>query len=248
MRVYRIIYTLISGLSNGSGSFCCTLRYSRVRRMTDAHITDCPNTRGISAIWPQRMFRTTLRGNTTKRNRHSTSLLDFIAQKLNRVSCTCHANRMLKTTYVRNDSGQFVCPECGDIKDRQNTMFYHMKKHAGVMSHPCKEPGCGKAFIQKSGLQQHMMQAHAAENATLWVCPCCPHSSKMKANLTIHIGRKHGAGWIPPATDGACTGCKKEFSSVTAYYYHAVHCFLKQAPEEIVSFVTGANDDAAKSA
>jgi uncharacterized C2H2 Zn-finger protein len=142
---------------------------------------------------------------------------------------------MLKTIYVRNENGNFVCPECGVIKERQNTMFYHMKKHTGVLSHPCTVPGCGKAFVQKSGLQQHVLQAHAAEGAPMLSCPCCPHASKMKANLLIHIGRKHGAGWIPPASDGSCTGCKKEFSSVTAYYYHAVQCFRSQAPDNILT-------------
>jgi hypothetical protein len=139
-----------------------------------------------------------------------------------------------KMTYVRNEKGQFVCPDCGEIKDRQNTMFYHMKKHAGHLTHVCKEPGCGKAFIQKSGLQQHTMQAHPTEGAPLWKCPCCPHTCKMKANLTIHIGRKHGDGWIPPAKDDTCTGCNKSFASVTAYYYHAVQCFQSQAPTGIV--------------
>jgi hypothetical protein len=140
-----------------------------------------------------------------------------------------------KMTYVRNEKGQFVCPECGDIKERQNTMFYHMKKHAGEMAHICKEPGCGKAFIQKSGLQQHAMQAHPIEGAPVWNCPCCDHTCKMKANLIIHIGRKHGEGWIPPpSADGACTGCKRSFSSVTAYYYHAVQCFHANASDDIV--------------
>jgi hypothetical protein len=139
-----------------------------------------------------------------------------------------------KLTYIRNDLGHFVCPDCGETKARQNTMFYHMKKHAGVNTHVCTEPGCGKAFIQKSGLQQHRMQAHPTEGAPLQTCHLCPHTCKMKANLLIHLGRKHGAGWIPDLKDGTCTGCKKQFSSATAYYYHAVQCFHAQAPSTIV--------------
>ena len=128
----------------------------------------------------------------------------------------------VKLTYLKNEDGHFVCPECAVVKTRQNTMHYHMKKHAGVYEHVCE---CGKAFMHKSGLQQHMLQAHPAPDAIVWDCPCCPHTSKMKANLVIHIGRKHGAGWIPPFTESGCSGCKKTFSSVTAYYYHAVKCF-----------------------
>ena len=138
----------------------------------------------------------------------------------------------IKLSYVKNEDGHFVCPECNVVKTRQNTMHYHMKKHTGVYEHVCEVPGCGKEFLHKSGLQQHTIQAHPTPDATIWSCPCCPHTSKMKANLVIHIGRKHGTGWIPtPPEDGNCTGCKKSFSSVTAYFYHAVKCFT--APPEI---------------
>ena len=136
----------------------------------------------------------------------------------------------MTTKYSRNENGEFVCADCGVVKNRQNTMFYHMKKHAGDMTHVCSVPDSGKAFIQKSGLQQHIAQMHTP-GGTVWSCPCCAHTCKMKANLVIHIGRKHGSGWIPPMDSNGCTGCKKQFTSVTAYFYHAVQCF--QAPDEI---------------
>jgi len=141
-------------------------------------------------------------------------------------------------TYLRNEVGHFVCPDCGEVQPRQNTMFYHMKNHAGDRSYLCTEPGCDKAFIQKSGLQQHRMQAHPTEGAQLYTCSICPLIFKTKANFQIHIGRKHGAGWIPELKDGTCTGCKKQFSSDTAYYYHAVQCFRAQAPAQIASVET----------
>jgi hypothetical protein len=133
-----------------------------------------------------------------------------------------------KFTYYKNADGHFVCPECNVVKIRQNTMHYHMKKHTGVYEHVCE---CGKEFLHKSGLSQHKLQAHPAPDASVWDCPCCNHTSKMKANLMIHIGRKHGSGWIPNFTEAGCSGCKKTFSSVTAYYYHAVKCFT--APNNI---------------
>jgi len=130
-------------------------------------------------------------------------------------------------TYVRNEKGEFVCPDCGVTKVRQNTMFYHMKKHTGEMSHICNI--CTKGFIQKSGLTQHMLQAHPSPDALpSWNCPCCNHTARMKANLLIHIGRMHGTGWIPSAESTGevnCTGCKRAFASPTSYYYHAVQCF-----------------------
>lgn len=131
-----------------------------------------------------------------------------------------------KYVYTKNEKGEFVCPHCGETKKRQNTMFYHMKKHAGDFTHSCTL--CQKGFIQKSGLVQHMLQVHpeAADGATTWKCPCCDHSCAIKSNLLIHVARRHGTGWIPPAADGcSCSGCKKEFSSATAYYYHAACCF-----------------------
>jgi len=145
-----------------------------------------------------------------------------------------------KLTYIKDEKGLFVCPTCGITKARQNTMFYHMKKHAGEYNHACGS--CDAKFIQKSGLVQHMMQAHPTGAEAAWACPCCDHVSKMKANLLIHIGRKHGSGWIPAATsECTCTSCKKPFGSVTAYYYHAVQCFSDAAPESVkplISIVT----------
>ena len=139
----------------------------------------------------------------------------------------------IKMTYMRNEKGEFVCPHegCGVTKARQNTMFYHMKKHAGNMDYVCDVPGCGKSFIQKSGLQQHRLQAHTTD-APEWSCPCCDHVSRVKSNLLIHVGRMHGSGWIPSLENGGdCAGCKRSFSSATAYYYHAVQCFTP--PDDI---------------
>lgn len=155
-----------------------------------------------------------------------------------------------KTIYIRNAAGEFVCPHCGITKARQNTMFYHMKKHAGDLSHVCTV--CSKGFIQKSGLDQHMLQAHSSAVAGVieHSCPCCDHSCKMKANLLIHIARKHGDGWVPsaPTTGGAtCTGCARSFASPTAYFYHATACFGAKAPEPIAAFLAIASKHVAPS-
>lgn len=154
------------------------------------------------------------------------------------------ATKKAATIYIRNAAGEFVCPHCGVTKARQNTMYYHMKKHTGEMSHVCGV--CSKGFIQKSGLDQHMLQAHPTEAAaagtdvTEYDCPCCDHSCRMKANLVIHIARKHGDGWIPtvPTAGGAtCERCDRSFSSPTAYYYHAAACFCEKAPVAIAEFL-----------
>ena len=134
--------------------------------------------------------------------------------------------------YQKNEAGEFVCPHCGETKARQNTMFYHMKKHTGDMKYVCSVPGCDRKFIQKSGLTQHMAQAHAT-GAPEWGCPCCDHTCRMKANMSIHIARMHGETVAPAASSGAtvCVVCDKTFASATAYYYHAGECFdVKEVP------------------
>ena len=137
------------------------------------------------------------------------------------------ATTVCKTKYLKNAQGLFVCPHCDQTKERQNTMFYHMKKHTGELKWACDEPGCGKSFVQKSGLTQHNLQVHRAENGTGgFACPCCEHRTPMKANMVIHIARKH-CGTTVPAMTGACVcpSCQKSFASATAYYYHAAGCF-----------------------
>lgn len=126
--------------------------------------------------------------------------------------------------YVRNDEGLFTCPHCDKVTTRQNTMFYHLKKHAGILDYKCSVPGCTKAFIQKSGLQQHMNQVHQASGPTIFTCPHegCDHTCQMKSNMVIHIARKHSPQI--PVYSGTCTGCNKTFKSATAYYYHAAAC------------------------
>ncbi len=128
-----------------------------------------------------------------------------------------------------NEKGLYVCPHCGETKARKNTMFYHIKKHTGALDYVCSEPGCDKAFIQKSALDQHRLQAHstAAAERRYWGCPCCDLVSHVKSNVVIHIGRMHSGDWIPAAgaVAGACPGCRKAMASPTAYFYHAVSCF-----------------------
>ena len=61
-------------------------------------------------------------------------------------------------TYTKNEHGQFICPDCGAIKNRQNSMHYHMKKHQEELNHICK--CCKKGFLQKQTLDLHIRSKH----------------------------------------------------------------------------------------
>lgn len=144
----------------------------------------------------------------------------------------------MNVTYIRTTDGQFLCPHpgCGAIKRRQNTMRYHILRHNNAFTHFCTETGCGAGFTQKSGLDQHMAQKHRNESA--FTCHFCDASFKVKVNLQIHIGRKHGKGWIQPLDESkTCAGCKKSYKdkSETGYFYHAVDCFRSAASPEIAA-------------
>ena len=146
---------------------------------------------------------------------------------------------------MKTDDGLFICPECGETKARSNTMYYHMKSHAKILDYICEEPGCGRGFIQKSALIQHRLHMHVSTLSdpsttgdTALSCPLCKHkTAKTKANLIIHIGRVHGAGWLPEADVGKLgthdCACGKQLLSATAYAYHAVRCYISYAPPEI---------------
>ena len=139
---------------------------------------------------------------------------------------------------VRTADGKYMCSKCGAIKERPNTMFYHIQKHKGNHKYVCDEPGCTRTFVQRNGLTQHKIQAHSPDDIQLFTCPFCPHTSKTKPNIIIHVGRCHSKGWVLPMNeDGTCAGCAsspvkdkvKVFNSETAYCYHAVSCF-RHAP------------------
>lgn len=62
--------------------------------------------------------------------------------------------------YKKNEAGLFVCTHKGCTKtfSRQNTMYYHVKRHMNEFSFKCTE--CDKGFIQKSAFLHHMAAVH----------------------------------------------------------------------------------------
>lgn len=150
--------------------------------------------------------------------------------------------------YVKNKDGEFVCQHqgCSKCFKRQNTMYYHMKRHTKDYTYVCA--GCDMGFLQKSAYLHHMAAIHA-ENKEVelkstdntidikvknpyvgmcFKCPVkdCPFETRTKANALVHYARLHSKDWIPSYNKEAssCPHCKKAFASAAAYLYHATGC------------------------
>ena len=135
-------------------------------------------------------------------------------------------------TYQKNAEGGFVCPQCQVVKQNQNTMHYHMKKHEAHLPFEC--PTCKKEFLHAQTLALHVAARHSKEAAKL-KCPCCPHTTLTKANRIIHFMRKHCAAELKDVGT-TCPQCHKEHSSNTAFLYHMAGCI--QLTEEKQKILT----------
>lgn len=159
----------------------------------------------------------------------------------------------LTSKYMRNAAGEFVCPHCPKVCEKQNTMYYHIKKnHTNDLPFKCEKCVGTPRFLQKSAYLHHCAQVHPeaaagdAESTNPYVgvsvsCPAtgCGHSTHTKANLLIHYARNHCKEWIPAySKSAACTGCSKTFASSSAYLYHALTCLKSAAPADYASMIS----------
>jgi len=136
--------------------------------------------------------------------------------------------------YIKNDEGNFVCPDCGAVKRNQSTMFYHMKKHEEELKYTCK--ACKKGFFQKQTLDLHMRSKHPellknteVDASKKFKCPYdnCEFTSLTKGNTVIHCLRFHFQEEINnimlrdnESKTINCVECQKEFYSSCAFFYH----------------------------
>ena len=147
--------------------------------------------------------------------------------------------------YVKNSEGQFVCPHCAKVEEKQNTMYYHIKSvHEQDFPFECAQCVDDKPrFLQKCSWLHHLATHHpetphpseSERNPYAGVsfpCAACDHTSHTKANTLIHYARTHCKDWIPAFTKGStCGGCRKEFRSSSAYLYHSISCTRLTVPE-----------------
>jgi len=129
--------------------------------------------------------------------------------------------------YKKLPDGRFECTECGEIKNGQSTMFYHMVAHEGNLPYKCKL--CDKSFAQKSALEIHRSAKH--DKKTRFICPSngCSYECSTKANCRVHYVRKHAAA--ETGASDRCPSCQKECRSAHMYYYHIADCMT--FPENI---------------
>jgi len=136
-------------------------------------------------------------------------------------------------TYLRNEKDEFVCQHCQKVTRIQSTMTEHYKaKHNGPLPHKCQVKDCGKVFAQKQNLDIHMARIHDDEpnvkKGEKLVCPFpnCDFEDS-KGNRQTHFMRIHLKDLtesLKEKDSNKCLGCKKEFKSLGAFYYHAYKC------------------------
>jgi hypothetical protein len=138
--------------------------------------------------------------------------------------------------YTKNAAGHFVCPHCGETKEKQNTMFYHMQTHEGKLPYECNV--CKKGFVQKQELLLHKQRRHAQElkgSADAVVCPFddCDFEDIRKGNVRIHCIRMHAREYISDdmikrsGTQWSCDLCDYNCGSQAGLYYHLSSCLLE---------------------
>ena len=158
------------------------------------------------------------------------------------------ASKSSTSKYIRNDEGNYVCPNCPKITQHQNTMYYHIKKeHTKDLPFECKLCVALPRFLQKSSYLHHLATLHpempdddtGCKNpyaGVTYACPSCDHISHTKSNTRIHYARNHAKDWIPTYTKDPCGSCGKECASSSSYLYHAIDCF--PVPEDHKSILS----------
>lgn len=166
------------------------------------------------------------------------------------ISITKTQSNAIQSKYTRNSEGCFVCPYCNEVKRKQNTMHYHIRReHEQDLPFQCKQCDNQPKFLQKSSYLHHLATSHKenphpSENeknqyaTIMFNCPSCEHSTHTKANTIIHFARSH-CPWIPSyVKNEPCKGCKKVFQSSSAYLYHATSCLKSEASNDQMNILS----------
>ncbi len=67
----------------------------------------------------------------------------------------------ITTKYIKNADGHFVCPYCSVVKEKQNTMHYHIKTaHTKDLPFECKKCDSHPRFCQRNAYLRHLASIH----------------------------------------------------------------------------------------
>ena len=132
--------------------------------------------------------------------------------------------------YTKHSAGEYVCNLCGETREKQNTMHYHLKTHETSLPYKCNH--CRMEFKAKYSLEVHVNTQHNRVN--LYECPiasCRFKGSPTKSNLLIHYIRMHCKEEVERARNNlTCKVCEKESNSLTAFHYHVGSCITINDP------------------
>jgi hypothetical protein len=128
--------------------------------------------------------------------------------------------------YKKNEQGHYVCGICNVVKEKQNTMHYHLQRHEGAATYECDK--CDKKFYQKYTLDTHMKLVHEKKDPTI-KCPfdSCTETFHKKEYCRVHIARNHLKKLLEPwivkkDTTYSCGSCNKECKSYPSILYHVM--------------------------
>lgn len=127
--------------------------------------------------------------------------------------------------YTKNKDGHYVCNTCGETREKQNTMHYHLQKHNSKMPHVCTY--CDKRFYQIYALEDHLKLRHSKKIICSFTD--CRKSFNKKDQYRIHMARYHYKKEVDSlieiqneSNNYKCISCKKDYVSYAAILYHVM--------------------------
>lgn len=79
-----------------------------------------------------------------------------------------------------------MCDTCGKSFMTRSSLQQHMKSHMAVEEYPYRCEECGKRFLAKNGYQLHMLRHQNIRN---FPCPLCPSRMVSQLELNYHVAK-----------------------------------------------------------
>merc|ERR1712012_106951 len=95
-----------------------------------------------------------------------------------------------------------MCAECGKECPNKYDLKWHMAKHTGEKSFPCRNEGCEKRF-RLSTMRSNHEKIHTGQKD--YHCNQCEKSFIQRTALMVHLKRHYGI------KNHICTTCGKAF-------------------------------------